>query len=267
MKANAAIAKLLEAGRGRVPLLLPEQRPDRGVRRRGHPPDPRAHRADRARDGRWLHPRPQRQEDRRLRASSGRPARRTCSAAWPRSFRQHAGPGPARRQPAATSLGVPYSFDAKDHYRNTTKWVESINLVERLPSMMRRAFSAASERPARPGHAGDADGRRAARMSTTRPLEAYVSPKSFLSAAGPDEVEAAAQGAGRRAAAGPHGRPGRPLRRGLGGAARARRAAPGAGRDHHERQERLPGGSSALAGGGRRRLHRGRRHVPEASPT
>src|SRR5215216_7294713 len=31
-------------------------------------------------------------------------------------------PGGNRR----TEQGIPYAFDAKDHYRNTTKWVESI---------------------------------------------------------------------------------------------------------------------------------------------
>jgi acetolactate synthase-1/2/3 large subunit len=88
--------------------------------------------------------------------------------------------------------GTPYSFDAKDHYRNTTKWVESINLVERLPSMMRRAFS-----QLRNGRRGPVMlevpmdlGREEVDEAA---LDAYVPPKSFLSAAGPDEVDAAAQ--------------------------------------------------------------------------
>src|SRR5262249_2975447 len=79
--------------------------------------------------------------------------------------------------------GVPYAFDAKDHYRNTTKWVESINLPERLPSMMRRAFSQLR------------NGRRGPGMLETpmdvssqevddAALDAYVPPKSFRSAAG-----------------------------------------------------------------------------------
>jgi acetolactate synthase-1/2/3 large subunit len=91
-----------------------------------------------------------------------------------------------------TESGTPYSFDAKDHYRNTTKWVESINLVERLPSMVRRAFSQLR------------NGRRGPVMLETpmdlgredvdeAALEAYVPPKSFLSAAGADEVDAAAR--------------------------------------------------------------------------
>jgi thiamine pyrophosphate-dependent acetolactate synthase large subunit-like protein len=91
-----------------------------------------------------------------------------------------------------TQAGVPYSFDAKDHYRNTTKWVENVNLVERLPSMMRRAFS--QLRNGRRGPVmlevpmdlGREDVDEAA-------LEAYVPPKSFASMAGPDEIDAAAR--------------------------------------------------------------------------
>ena len=97
-------------------------------------------------------------------------------------------PGGNRR----TEQGIPYAFDAKDHYRNTTKWVESINLVERLPAMMRRAFSQLR------------NGRRGPVMVETPMdvageeidealVEAYVPPRSFRSAAGPDEVDAAAR--------------------------------------------------------------------------
>jgi acetolactate synthase-1/2/3 large subunit len=97
-------------------------------------------------------------------------------------------PGGNRRN----EQGVPYAFDAKDHYRNTTKWVESINLVERLPSMMRRAFSQLR------------NGRRGPVMLETpmdvaseeideAALVGYASPRSFLSKAGADEVDAAAR--------------------------------------------------------------------------
>src|SRR5215510_13404474 len=97
-------------------------------------------------------------------------------------------PGGNRR----TEQGIPYALDAKDHYRNTTKWVESINLVERLPSMMRRAFSQLR------------NGRRGPVMLETPMdvagqeiddalVDTYVPPKSFLSAAGQDEVDAAAR--------------------------------------------------------------------------
>ena len=37
--------------------------------------------------------------------------------------------------------GVPPGFDAIDHYKGITKWAGHINLVERIPEMMTRAFS------------------------------------------------------------------------------------------------------------------------------
>jgi acetolactate synthase-1/2/3 large subunit len=88
--------------------------------------------------------------------------------------------------------GIPYSFDAKDHYRNTTKWVESINLVERLPSMMRRAFS-----QLRNGRLGPV--MLETPMDVTREdvddtaIEAYMPPKRFASMAGTDEVAQAVE--------------------------------------------------------------------------
>ena len=38
-------------------------------------------------------------------------------------------------------LGVPPAFDAVDHYGGVTKWSGYINLVERIPELMGRAFS------------------------------------------------------------------------------------------------------------------------------
>ena len=84
-------------------------------------------------------------------------------------------------------LGVPYAFDAKDHYRNTTKWVDSVNLPERIPEMLRRAFSAL-----RNGRRGpvmvevpmDVAGADLDEAS----LDAYRSPKSHPSMASPDDV-------------------------------------------------------------------------------
>jgi len=89
-------------------------------------------------------------------------------------------------------LGVPYAFDAKDHYRNTTKWVDSVNMVERIPEMLRRAFSAL-----RNGRRGpvmievpmDVSGEEIDEAL----IEAYHSPKSHPSMASPDDVEAAAR--------------------------------------------------------------------------
>ncbi|MCC7372281.1 MAG: thiamine pyrophosphate-requiring protein [Chloroflexi bacterium] len=91
-----------------------------------------------------------------------------------------------------TQHGVPYSFEAKDHYRNTTKWVESINLVERLPSMMRRAFS-----QLRNGRLGPV--MLDTPMDVTREdvddaaVEAYVPPKRFVSQADPAGVAQAVE--------------------------------------------------------------------------
>jgi acetolactate synthase-1/2/3 large subunit len=87
--------------------------------------------------------------------------------------------------------GVPYSFDAKDHYRNTTKWVENINMPERTPDMLRRAFRALR------------NGRRGPVMLET-PMDvgreevddalvtAYEPPRTHRSLADPTEVELAA---------------------------------------------------------------------------
>ena len=38
-------------------------------------------------------------------------------------------------------IGVHPGFDAIDHYRGITKWAGHVNLVERIPEMMRRAFT------------------------------------------------------------------------------------------------------------------------------
>jgi acetolactate synthase-1/2/3 large subunit len=89
-------------------------------------------------------------------------------------------------------LGVPYSFDAKDHYRNTTKWVDSINQAQRVPEMLRRAFSAL-----RNGRRGpvmievpmDVAGEEVGEAL----LAEYSSPKSHPSMASPVDVDAAAQ--------------------------------------------------------------------------
>ena len=47
-------------------------------------------------------------------------------------------PGGARRD----RRGVPYAFSAADQYRGIAKWSDEINLSERVPSLMRRAFHA-----------------------------------------------------------------------------------------------------------------------------
>ena len=47
-------------------------------------------------------------------------------------------PGGARRD----RRGVPYAFSAADQYRGIAKWTDEINLPERVPSLLRRAFHA-----------------------------------------------------------------------------------------------------------------------------
>jgi thiamine pyrophosphate-dependent acetolactate synthase large subunit-like protein len=87
--------------------------------------------------------------------------------------------------------GVPYSFDAKDHYRNTTKWVESVNAPERVPELLRRAFSLL-----RNGRGGpvmlevpmDVGGEEV----PEEVLGEYRSPRAHRFMAAPDEVERAA---------------------------------------------------------------------------
>ena len=44
---------------------------------------------------------------------------------------------------------VPPNFDAVDNYRGITKWAANVNQVERIPELMRRAFS--QLRHGRPG--------------------------------------------------------------------------------------------------------------------
>jgi acetolactate synthase I/II/III large subunit len=47
-------------------------------------------------------------------------------------------PGGPRRD----RRGVPYAFSAADQYRGIAKWADEINLPERIPAMLRRAFAA-----------------------------------------------------------------------------------------------------------------------------
>ena len=42
---------------------------------------------------------------------------------------------------ARSRLGVHPGFDAVDHYQGITKWSANVNMVERIPEMLRRAFT------------------------------------------------------------------------------------------------------------------------------
>ncbi len=97
-------------------------------------------------------------------------------------------PGGARR----SRRGVPYFFSAAEQYRGVTKWADEVNLPERIPELMRRAFSAL--RNGRrgpvlleiPNDIGGAE-------IDDAPVEAYVPPLAHRSMADAADVEAAAR--------------------------------------------------------------------------
>lgn len=96
-------------------------------------------------------------------------------------------PGGVRRE----RRGVPYAFSAADTYRGIAKWSDEVNLPERIPALMRRAFHAL--RNGRrgpvvlevPGDVGSAEVDPAA-------VEAYIAPRAYRSAADPADVAVAA---------------------------------------------------------------------------
>jgi acetolactate synthase-1/2/3 large subunit len=85
------------------------------------------------------------------------------------------------------SLGIPTNFEAVNNYAGVTKWVAQINLAERIPEMMRRAFSLL-----RMGHPGPV------MLETLQDVEdeeidenfVYTPPKPVKPAGDPQEVEA-----------------------------------------------------------------------------
>lgn len=97
-------------------------------------------------------------------------------------------PGGARR----ARRGVPYAFPAAERYREVVKWSDEVNLPERIPELMRRAFSAL--RNGRrgpvlleiPSDVGAAEVDEAA-------VAAYAPPGAHRSMADPADVEAAAR--------------------------------------------------------------------------
>lgn len=97
-------------------------------------------------------------------------------------------PGGARR----ARRGVPYAFSSSEQYRGITKWADEVNLPERIPDLMRRAFSAL--RSGRrgpvlleiPSDVGAAEIEAAA-------VEAYMPPRARRSAADPADVAEAAR--------------------------------------------------------------------------
>jgi acetolactate synthase-1/2/3 large subunit len=96
-------------------------------------------------------------------------------------------PGGARR----ARRGVPYEFPAAERYRGVVKWSDEVNLPERIPELMRRAFSALRngrrgpvllEIPNDVGYAEVDDAS----------VAAYAPPAARRSMADPADVEAAA---------------------------------------------------------------------------
>ena len=96
-------------------------------------------------------------------------------------------PGGPRRD----RRGVPYAFSAAEQYRGVAKWSDEVNLPERIPDLLRRAFSAL--RNGRrgpvvleiPNDIGGAEVDAAA-------VAAYAPPRAFRSGADPADVRAAA---------------------------------------------------------------------------
>jgi len=96
-------------------------------------------------------------------------------------------PGGARRE----RRGVPYAFSPADQYRGIAKWADEINMPERIPVLLRRAFHAL--RNGRrgpvvlevPNDVGPAE-------VDEQAVAAYVSPRAYRSAADPADVASAA---------------------------------------------------------------------------
>src|ERR671935_1978861 len=92
-------------------------------------------------------------------------------------------PGGARRD----RRGIPYSFSPADQYRGIAKWADEINLPERVPSLMRRAFHALRNgrrgpvvlevpNDVAPANVDDAD------------VVAYAPPRAYRTAPDPNDV-------------------------------------------------------------------------------
>ena len=96
-------------------------------------------------------------------------------------------PGGTRR----ARRGVPYDFPAAERYRGAVKWSDEVNLPERIPELMRRAFSALRNGRSGPvlleipNDVGSAEVDEAS-------VAAYVPPAMHRSMADPADVEIAA---------------------------------------------------------------------------
>lgn len=96
-------------------------------------------------------------------------------------------PGGARR----ARRGVPYDFPASERYRGAVKWSDEVNLPERIPELMRRAFSALRNPPPGPVLIEVPNDIGSAEVDDAS-VAAYETPASRRSMADPADVEAAA---------------------------------------------------------------------------
>ena len=262
MKVGEAIAEIMKREGDRDPLRLPGQPPHRGGRRGRHPHDHRAPGAHRPAHGRRRLARDVRAARSASSACSTGRAPRTPSAASPRPTairsRSWCCRGATR---AASPISTPTSTPSLK-MRSITKWAEQVTSPAEVPDIMRRAFTQVRNGRPRPvlveipadiwtRRSGELDytpGRRAPAPPPTRPTSRRAA-AAILAAEAPGHLR----------------RPGRPLRRGLGRAARAGRAARSAGHHQPRRQERLPGEPPAVA---RLRRHaRSRRRCTTSSTT
>ena len=97
-------------------------------------------------------------------------------------------PGGARR----SRRGVPYFFSAAEQYRGVTKWSDEVNMPERIPELMRRAFHALRNGRRGPVLLEVPNDVGAAEVDDAA-VGAYVPPAAHRSMADPADVEAAAR--------------------------------------------------------------------------
>lgn len=96
-------------------------------------------------------------------------------------------PGGTRR----ARRGVPYDFSAAERYRGAVKWSDEVNLPERIPELLRRAFSALRNPPLGPVLVEIPNDIGYAEVDDAS-VAAYEPPASRRSMADPADVEAAA---------------------------------------------------------------------------
>ena len=97
-------------------------------------------------------------------------------------------PGGPRRD----RRGVPYSFSAAEQYRGVAKWSDEVNLPERIPDLMRRAFSALRNGRRGPVVLEIPNDIGGAEVDPSN-VAAYAPPRAYRSAADPSDVKAAAE--------------------------------------------------------------------------